>query len=231
MDWGTVIAAALGSTVVAGIFNALIVRFRYSRRAEVLSSWKAESDLADMLEEAAGIVDDQKSARGKAAFALAARSELHKKLANELVPQDGFSMALFATLSFISCFFGIIVVGVGVTEVPSVFGVLMILAGIVIFVLFAIAAMAMIHASMVRDSLRGAIIRVLNVNLPYATKYVQYVDESGKQTLRVCSAGKWQRIVRNAMGVDIATTVEEFLRRTLDEQSGIDSNFIGPRLF
>lgn len=219
MDWETLVAAILGSTFLSTITGALIARFRFSRRAEVLSSWKDESELADKLERESGVEDSQRRERGKAAFAFAARADLNRRLANEMVPSDTASLLLKAVIVVVLIAVGLGFLGLGASGsfslgllnwAFSVFGSVVIVVSI--FMLF-----AALDASTVRESMRSVIIRVLNATPPYSSKYVEVVSTSGSAQFKICNTGKWQKVVGNMLGRGVIANCEVFLGKIVND--------------
>lgn len=214
----SVVVAALGSSLLTAIFGALTARFRFNRRAELLSSWKNESELADQLERESGIEDSQRRRRGQAAFAFAARVELNRKLANELVPSDTWSLLMKVISCFVLIAIGLGFLGLGTSgafELDVVNWSLSIIgaAAIVIFIVMLIAAL---DASTVRDTLKSVLIRILNATPPYSSKYIQVESVSGKAEFTICSRGPWQIIVKNMVGRDVIASCEVFLGKIVN---------------
>lgn len=114
MDWVAAIVAIFGSSIMATALGAIIGRFRFNRRAELLTSWKSEAELAEALELEAGVLDPNKSRQVKAVFAHAVRSDLNRRLANELVPSDRLAFTFHSTLGIVvvAASFGVFITGV-----------------------------------------------------------------------------------------------------------------------
>lgn len=218
MGWVSVVVAALGSSLLTAMFGALTARFRFNRRAELLSSWKDESELADALERESGIEDSQRRRRGKSAFAFAARVELNRKLANELVPSDTWSLLMKTTICFVLIAVGLAFLGLGTSGAFDLEVVNWVISaiGAMAIVMFIVMLIAALEASTVRDTIKSLLIRVLNATPPYSSKYVDVELVAGKAEFNICSRGPWQKIVKNVVGHDVITTSEVFLGNIVD---------------
>jgi hypothetical protein len=227
LDWTTLFVAFLGSSLLTAVVGAVSARLRFSRRADVLSSWKHESELADLLENESGIEDSQRRSRGKAAFAFAARAELNRKLANEMVPPDIFILLLKTVLVVILWAIGLGFIGLGWS---GSFGAefldwIFVAVGAAVILLFTVFLFASLEANTVRDTLRSVVIRVLNATPPYRSKYVEAVMKGGEVEFKICAKNWRQRFVRNIMGRDVATNCEVFLGKIVNDLDVDSSDF------
>jgi hypothetical protein len=226
LDWATLLTAFLGSSLLTAVVGAVSARFRFSRRAEVLSSWKHESELADLLENESGIEDSQRRSRGKAAFAFAARAELNRKIANEMVPSDIFSLLLKTALILILWAIGLGFIGLGWSDsFGAVFlNWISICFGAIVILLFTAFLFASLEANTVRDTLRSVLIRVLNATPPYASNYIETAGTDAGTEFKICKRNWRQRVVRNVMGHDIATNCEVFLGKIVNDLNVDDTD-------